>query len=306
MNQAGNSTLPDSTETGRIKILHLKRFWSKCISKKNRLIPGGAFQEEWLLDHGVLNALGVSLEDSLSFVYNSDAGFDAFENWIIEKNKGSLAEEKINSFNSFYRGEKDGIPASEKILSDADLDFFEKNGYVIIRQAVTPAQCRAAEMKVWEHLGADPDDPSTWYDPHPDRKGIMIQLFHDEALEATRRSEKIRQAYVHLYGHGRLLVTTDRVSFNPPETGSWTFPWPHLHWDVRLDKPVEFGLQGLLYLTDTKAEQGAFRLVPGFQHRINEWLASLPPGRDPQKENLEALGPKPIAANAGDFIIWHH
>ncbi|MGB0722782.1 MAG: phytanoyl-CoA dioxygenase family protein, partial [Gammaproteobacteria bacterium] len=63
--------------------------------------------------------------------------------------------------------------------------------------------------------------------------------------------------------------------------------------------------QGILYLTDTPDEQGATTLVPGFQHRLKRWLETLPPGADPQQQDLHALGSKPIGAGAGDMVIWH-
>ena len=69
--------------------------------------------------------------------------------------------------------------------------------------------------------------------------------------------------------------------------------------------PIPFGLQGILYVTDTEAEQGAFTLVPGFQHRIENWIHGLPPGIDPRFEDLNALGAVPLSGKAGDFIIWH-
>jgi ectoine hydroxylase-related dioxygenase (phytanoyl-CoA dioxygenase family) len=46
--------------------------------------------------------------------------------------------------------------------------------------------------------------------------------------------------------------------------------------------------------------------VPGFHHRIEGWLKSLPPGANPREQDLKSLGAKPIAAEAGDLIIWHH
>jgi ectoine hydroxylase-related dioxygenase (phytanoyl-CoA dioxygenase family) len=56
---------------------------------------------------------------------------------------------------------------------------------------------------------------------------------------------------------------------------------------------------------DTAEDQGAFTLVPGFHNRIENWLNNLAPGTNPREQDLYALGAKPIAANAGDFIIWH-
>ena len=47
---------------------------------------------------------------------------------------------------------------------------------------------------------------------------------------------------------------------------------PHLHWDVSVKTPIPLGTGGILYLTDTPPEQGAFTLVPGFQRWGEAWL----------------------------------
>ena len=78
-----------------------------------------------------------------------------------------------------------------------------------------------------------------------------------------------------------------------------------MHWDVSLHQPIPFATQGILYLTDTPPEQGALTLVPGFHRRVGGWLAALPQGADPRVQDLRALGPMPIGAQAGDLIIWH-
>jgi ectoine hydroxylase-related dioxygenase (phytanoyl-CoA dioxygenase family) len=74
---------------------------------------------------------------------------------------------------------------------------------------------------------------------------------------------------------------------------------------VSLAQPIPFGLQGILYLADTAADQGAFTCVPGFHRRIEQWLNDLPPGHDPRRHDFtsEAV---PIAGRAGDLVIWHH
>ena len=56
-------------------------------------------------------------------------------------------------------------------------------------------------------------------------------------------------------------------------------------------------------LTDTAADQGALRVVPGFHHRLAAgWLESLSGGH-PHAVDLrhEAM---PIAAGAGDLVSW--
>jgi ectoine hydroxylase-related dioxygenase (phytanoyl-CoA dioxygenase family) len=61
---------------------------------------------------------------------------------------------------------------------------------------------------------------------------------------------------------------------------------------------------GVLYLTDTAAEQGAFRLVPGFHRRLDAWLDDLGE-QDPRSLDLEDEA-VPIAGRAGDLIICRH
>ena len=132
----------------------------------------------------------------------------------------------------------------------------------------------------------------------------MVQLFQHPVLQKNRDSAFIRKAYEQLWGRKDIWVNTDRVGFNPPETESWKFPGPLLHWDVSIELPIPFGLQGILYLSDTQENQGAFSLIPGFHHKMEAWVNSLPEGTNPRTENLYELGVKPIAANTGDFIIW--
>jgi ectoine hydroxylase-related dioxygenase (phytanoyl-CoA dioxygenase family) len=64
-------------------------------------------------------------------------------------------------------------------------------------------------------------------------------------------------------------------------------------------------MSGILYLTDTPPEQGAFTLVPGFHRRVDSWRASLPPGVNPRQQDLHALGSQPVGGRAGDLVIWH-
>ncbi len=81
-----------------------------------------------------------------------------------------------------------------------------------------------------------------------------------------------------------------------------------MHWDLPLTLPVPFGTQGMIYLTDTTAEQGAFCCVPGFHLQISDWLRQQP-SQDPTQLQMQRWSDWPvqaIAAKAGDLIIWHH
>jgi hypothetical protein len=292
-----------SKETGIIGIMHLKRYWEKTIAKKEGRLSQKAYEEEWNLDITLLSALGLGLEQTVKYLFLESPEFDAFEQWIIDLNGGCVPHEKISDFNQLVVNNKQH--ARQQVNEVVDMNFWNENGYVIIREAVSKEDCEKTIELICEFLDIDINNSESWYKPHPARQGIMVQLFQHPQLEKNRRSAKIRRAYEELWGRSDLWMNTDRVSFNPPENEKFTFPGPRLHWDVSLELPIPFGLQGLLYLSDTTAEQGAFTLVPGFHNKIDNWISGLPPGADPRKQDLYKLGAQPIAASAGDFILWH-
>ncbi|WP_243749304.1 phytanoyl-CoA dioxygenase family protein [Mucilaginibacter agri] len=277
--------------------------------KKEAKLDQGDFEDEWQTDATLLSTLGLGLEPTLKYLYHTSPSFDEFENWILATTPQPDLN-KIFNFNKLFSKEYQSFgfeSISYEVLSPEDLKFWEENGYVIIRNAVSREICDLTIEALCDHIEVDRYDASTWYKQHQSRQGIMVQLFQHPLLEQNRRSLKIRKAYEELWQRTDIWVNTDRVGFNPPQTASYKFPGPYLHWDMRtFTTPVPFGLQGILYLSDTAENQGAFTLVPGFQHKIDDWLVNLPKGVDPQKQDLYSLGAKPIAANAGDFIIWHH
>ena len=302
-----SNTIPvDSLSESRLGVLHLHRYWDKVRLMRSGILAQDALQEEWNIDTTLFAVLGLGIEQTIKHLYPSDTPFSAFEDWILDINGGHLEMTKVEAFNNYIRNRYSTWQNSDAtVLTEDDMDFWNENGYVIIREAIPAGDCRATIKAICEFIDISPDDPLTWYNPHPARQGIMVQLFQHPALEKNRQSIKIRSAYEQLWQRKDLWMNTDRVGFNPPETKDWKFPGPRLHWDVSLALPIPFGLQGILYLSDTVANQGAFTLVPGFQQRIESWLNSLPPGADPRKEDMYALGAQPIAANAGDFILWH-
>ena len=198
------------------------------------------------------------------------------------------------------------MSASEPPLSPADLEFWEENGYVVARRAVPPENCRAAEKAVWEFAGMDPGDPETWY--HDPPRGIMKEIYQHQALWDNRQHPRVHRAFSQIWGTHELLVSRDRASINPPERPGHEFRGPWLHWDIRIeDLPQRIGVQGVLYLTDTTADQGAFSCVPGFHLELRRWLRSLPADAEPRELVLEHFGDQAVAVEggAGDLVIWH-
>lgn len=302
-----------SEEIGSLGVLHLKRLWSRATGAHRGHVSEKRQADEWLIDKIVIHGLGLALEETLQYLGRSAPSYEQFERWILEKNGGSLERDRVERVNATISGadysEKlkyalKEIEESEPILKAEDLAFWEENGYVVVHGAVPAENCLAAEQAIWDFLGMDAEDPGTWY-RRPESYGIMAQFFHHPALAANRSSRRIHKAFAQIWGTADLWTSIDRVSFNPPEREDWRFTGPHLHWDTSLAQPIPFDASGLLYLTDTTAEQGAFTCVPGFHRRITDWLQSLPPDANPRAQDLERLGPTPVAGKAGDLIIWH-
>jgi Phytanoyl-CoA dioxygenase (PhyH) len=302
--------LPPAAETGALGVYQLKRLWARnAAARTGQRLP--ADMREKHLDHLVIDALGLGLEQTAQYLSAAAPTFEQFERWIVGTAgpPGPLQAARINAAVTGAPCPAEitqwlaAIDASPPVLSAGDLAFWDEHGYVILHDAVPADTLTAAARAVWEHVGARPDEPETWYRRRS--HGIMVQFFQHPAFAANRRSPRIHKAFAQLWGTADLWVSTDRVGFNVPERPDWPFRGPDLHWDTSLVQPMPFHVQGILYLTDTPPEQGAFTCVPGFHRRIDAWLASLPPEVEPRQQDLHALGSQPIGGRAGDLIIWN-
>lgn len=297
--------LPSSSETGKLGLMHLKRYWHKAMLRKTGKLAGDSYMDETQLDKTALFVAGMGLEQAVSHILDT-CSFEEFEDWILTV-AGMPDTHQVQRFNQAVSGNLQNEPhLIQPVFTAQEISFFDENGYVILKNAISKQDCQDIIDAVCHLIGIKETDPKTWYQIGSSAlKGIMVQLFQHPAMQKTRNNSRIRQAFEQLLGRTDIWYTVDRAGFNPPETSTYTYRGMGLHWDVSLQLPIPFGLQGLVYLTDTAADQGAFTLVPGFQNRVEEWLNSLTAGADPRTQDLHALGSKPIAANAGDLIIWH-
>ncbi|KQT47923.1 phytanoyl-CoA dioxygenase [Methylobacterium sp. Leaf456] len=263
-----------------------------------------------MADRILLDLLGLGIEQAYRHLGQTRPDFDAFADWVVAT-AGPPNSEKIARYNAWVAGDPvpeataralAAIDAMVPVLEADDLAQWERLGYVVLRRAIEPDEAAAAEALLWRLLDARADDPSGWYGPRTN--GIMIQHFQDPALEVARRSPRIHKAFAQLYGTSDLWSSTDRMGFNPPEHEGYRFPGPHLHWDMSLASPRPLSTGGILYLTDTDANQGALQVVPGFHHRLDGWLAEIGDA-DPRRIDLSAEA-VPIPARAGDLVIWRH
>lgn len=302
--------MPDVADA--LPIPALRDYWSRRLQLLRTGRGGGRDAVRAHRDRVLTDSLGLGQEQVARFL-STMPDFDAFERFVRDGHGGVLDAGRIGWVNALQDG--GGYPAHvvqrhaevralAPVFDAADLAHWDEHGYVVLHDAITRAECAAASAAVYAQVDADPCDATTWHEAGR-RQGIMVQLFQHPAFEAARTSLRIHKAFAQVWGDEDLVASTDRCGFNPPEGARFRFPGPHLHWDAELVPPLPPGVQGILYLEDTPAVQGAFTCVPGFHRGIDDWLRALPPGVDPYSR-IPQQDARPIAGAAGDLIIWHH
>jgi phytanoyl-CoA dioxygenase PhyH len=257
----------------------------------------------------LLDTLGLGLEQTMTHLGAERPDWPAFAEWVVAT-AGPPDPDRVARWHAWLDGappppaeaaRQAAVLAAGPVLDAAERAAWERDGVVVLRSAITPDEAAAIATRLWEVVGADPAESSTWSVPRPN--GIMVQHFQDPAMDVPRRSVRVARAFAELYGHADLISSVDRLSFNPPRWRGWEFPGPHLHWDTSLAPPVPFETGGILYLTDTAADQGALQVVPGFHHRLADgWLEALGDA-DPRRVDLSADAVT-VPGGAGDLVIW--
>lgn len=232
---------------------------------------------------------GISIEKLLQYLHFNKPDLPVFLDWIQQS--------AINN--------TDRQSSSDLVLSAEDLEFWNQNGYVVLKNAISDEDCDATRMAIWDFLQAHPEDSASWYKSHPSKYGMMVDFSNHPVLNKNRASSRIRKAFEQLYQSDKIYKSIDKVSFNAPVTDNHGFMGSDLHWDVSLKLPIPFRLQGLIYLSDCGEEEGCFKCVPGFHHRIEDWMGRLQPGANARETALQTLSPDAIAGKAGDMVIWH-
>jgi hypothetical protein len=205
------------------------------------------------------------------------------------------------------------------VLSEMDKQFWEANGYVIVPNAVPQENLDAIIRAIWDFLGVDGTDPENWYRHKPRNRNDesdlspisiagMVEMYQHQAIWDNRQHSRVYGAFRDIWERDDLWVSLDRANMKPPvrpQNPEWDHPGM-IHWDVDTSQdPIPFGVQGVLYLTDTAEDQGGFQCVPGFNNTFADWVKTQPEDRNPRQPDLDGLEVKAIPGKAGDLLIWH-
>ena len=207
------------------------------------------------------------------------------------------------------------------ILNDKEVDFFNQNGYLVIKDVIPKENIINAVDAIWNFLEMNPNNPETWYTGIPSNNGIR-EIYHDQALWNNRQHPKIYKIFSELLDNKYLWVSIDRSNMKAPshpdhpkydDAGM-------LHFDVDVRKPhLPVTIQGSLALTDTFRNSGGFHCVPGFHRKAHQWANNLPFYHSlpfyqryrNYRTNLTKIDPEafaniqPVECEAGDLIVWN-
>jgi hypothetical protein len=190
------------------------------------------------------------------------------------------------------------------MLSDADHQFFEGKGYLAVPGVVPEDNLQAAIMAICMFLGIERDNPDTWDHLDLGENGI-VPFHHHQAFWNNRQHPTVHQVFSELIKTPKLWVTMDRASFKPPFPPQYPERWDDsdFHWDLDPQEPRGLALQGVLYLTDTSGDQGAFQCLPQIYCSLNSWLAQHQELQFAESE-VGTHQVVRVPGRAGTLVIW--
>lgn len=164
-------------------------------------------------------------------------------------------------------------------LTSSDIQRFERDGYVVVRQAFSRADGLAMEQQWWRELedthGIRPDDRSSWGQIVGDLKAAKR-----DPSQARILTERVRGVLDDLLGKaawspprdwGRPLVTF-------PEPGAWDVPARLWHWDnpcePHLDRPT--GLFVVSFIGSVAPRSGGTVILSGSPRLLIQQERQIP------------------------------
>ena len=125
-------------------------------------------------------------------------------------------------------------------LASSDIHRFERDGYVVVRQAFSPADALAMERRWWSELegthGVRRDDRTSWRQIPGDLKAAKR-----DPIQARILTGQVRGVFDDLLGKAAWSPPRDwgRAIVTFPEPGAWEVPTRLWHWDNLCDLHID-------------------------------------------------------------------
>src|SRR5438094_246860 len=107
----------------------LKKFWENTLHQRK------VDNQTWNEQTRIIHQQGRGLEETLRYLYNERPAVETFLAWM-----------KVPDF------ARDNEDVTTNVLTDADVSFFNTNGYVVLRNAISDQQCADARQAIFQFL----------------------------------------------------------------------------------------------------------------------------------------------------------
>jgi hypothetical protein len=167
-------------------------------------------------------------------------------------------------------------------LTASDIQHFDRDGYVVVRQAFSRADALAMERRWWSELqhthGVRADDRSSWREIRGDLKAAKR-----DPIQARILTERVRGVLDDLLGRAAWSPPKDwgRTIVTFPEPGAWEVPTRFWHWDnpceLNLDRPT--ALFVVSFIGPVAPRGGGTLILSGSPRLLIQHERSIPAGQ---------------------------
>ncbi|HEY7260829.1 MAG TPA: hypothetical protein VH589_05005 [Trebonia sp.] len=187
-------------------------------------------------------------------------------------------------------------------LTSSDIQRFERDGYVVVRQAFSRADGVAMERRWWSELedtrNIRPGDRSSWRQFPGDLKAAKR-----DPIQARILTDRVRGVFDDLLGKAAWSPPRDwgRTIVTFPELGAWEVPTRLWHWDnlcePHFDRPR--GLFVVSFIGAVAPRSGGTMILSGSPRLLIQQERQIPAN---QRRNLDAVpGTGSIAVTPGSW-----
>jgi hypothetical protein len=173
-------------------------------------------------------------------------------------------------------------------LTSSDIQRFERDGYVVVRQAFSRADGVAMERRWWSELedahNIRPGDRASWRQFPGDLKAAKR-----DPIQARILTDRVRGVFDDLLGEGAWSPPRDwgRTIVTFPEPGAWEVPTRLWHWDnpcePHFDRPR--GLFVVSFIGAVAPRSGGTMILSGSPRLLIQQERGIPAN---QRRNLDA------------------
>jgi Phytanoyl-CoA dioxygenase (PhyH) len=205
--------------------------------------------------------------------------------------------------------------ARYQVLTDGDVEHFLEKGYVVLRGCFSRAAAAEFTSGIWDRLGYDEHDQSTWAEPSvhlPERRKLDVREFAPKAWAAVcdlvGGPDRIAKDRPYAWNDAFIMNLSEGAD-RPWEPASASAPGWHKDGDFFrhfLDSP-EQGLLTLVLWSDVRHQGGATFVAADSVAPVARFLADHPQGTYPadyagRPPDVPVIPYDELAASCGEFV----